>query len=124
MHGLNCSLHISVCYRFRNRVLDQLASNSYQPVLDDGLKYCLANLPWWKDGQQLRQQQQGQQHAEAQQQQRQAMVAAVQTESTVAASNALGRMGLTSSTHRRHARARVWLKRQKHTYSGPGKQVR
>lgn len=90
-------------------MLEQLAAKSYQPVLDDGLKYCLANLPWWTDGQQLGQQQQ------------QTMVAAVQTESADAANSALGRMGLSSSTHRRHARARVWLKRQKRTYSGPGK---
>jgi hypothetical protein len=101
-------------------VLEQLAAKSYQPVLDDGLKHCLANLPWWTDGQQLGQQPQ----TGAQQQlKQQTMVAAVQTESADAASSALGRMGLSSSAHRRHARARVWLKRQKRTYSGPGKLV-
>jgi hypothetical protein len=94
--------------------LEQLAAKSYQPVLDDGLKHCLASLPWWTDGRQLQQQPQQQQQME-----RQTVVAAVQTES------ALGRMGLSSSTHRRHARARLWLKRQKKTgYGGPGKSVR
>lgn len=99
------------CCRFRNRVLEQLAAESYQPVLDDGLKHCLASLPWWTDGRQLQ--------AQQQQVAGQTVVAAVQTES------ALGRMGLSSSTHRRHARARLWLKRQKKAgYSGPGKSVR
>jgi hypothetical protein len=101
-------------------VLEQLAAKSYQPVLDDGLKQCLANLPWWTDGQQLGQQPQT---GAQQPQQQQTMVAAVQTESADAASRALGRMGLSSSVHRRQSRARVWLKRQKRTYSGPGKLV-
>lgn len=94
-------------------MLEQLAAKGYQPVLDGGLEHCLASLPWWTDGRQLQAQQQ-QQPAE-----QKTVVAAVQTES------ALGRMGLSDSTHRRHVRARVWLKRQeKAGYSGPGKSVR
>lgn len=96
-------------------MLAQLSAGSYQPVLDEGLTHCLSTLPWWTQGQQLAQQQP---------QEQQTIVAAVQTESAVAASGALGRMGLTDSTHRRHARARVWLRRQKRNLGGPGKLVR
>lgn len=96
-------------------MLEQLSAGSYQPVLDDGLKHCLANLPWWTEGRQLAQQQPQPQRT---------TVAAVQTESAMAASSALGRMGLANnSTHRRHARARMWLRRQKRNLGGPGKLV-
>jgi hypothetical protein len=90
--------------------LEQLAAGSYQPVLDDGLKHCLAVLPWWTQGQQLALQLQ------------QTTVAAAAAASTVHLESALGRPGLSDRVHRRHARAHVWLKRQKHrSLEGPGK---
>lgn len=88
--------------------MEQLAAGSYQPVLDDGLKHCLAVLPWWAQGQQLALQLQ------------QTTVAAAA--SAVHLESALGRSGLSDRAHRRHARAHVWLKRQKHrSLEGPGK---
>lgn len=120
------------CVRFRNRVLEQLAAGSYQPVLDTGLTHCLANLPWWSEGKQIAQQPQQQQWtavAPAVQVERAtAGTAAAATAATVASTagtyGGLGRMGLIDSTHRRHVRARAWLKRQgKRNLGGPGKLV-
>jgi hypothetical protein len=108
-------LFAPVC-RFRNRVLEQLAAGSYQPVLDDGLKHCLAVLPWWAQGQQL---------ALQLQQTTVAAAAASTSASAVHLESALGRSGLSDRAHRRHARAHVWLKRQKHrSLEGPGKLAR
>jgi len=106
-------------------VLSELAAGSYQPVLDDGLQYCLQHLPWWAEGQQLEQQQQ-QPGVQLQLPQQSSTAPPVQAESGSAAVShlsTLGRLGFTDSTHRRHARARVWLKRQKRNLGGPGKLV-
>jgi len=35
-------------HRFRNRVLTQLAQGVYYPIVDDGVKSCVATLPWWR----------------------------------------------------------------------------
>lgn len=35
-------------HRFRNRVLSQLAAGSYAPEIDDGVRSCVASLPWWR----------------------------------------------------------------------------
>lgn len=121
---LSCCSHLmilAVLRRFRNRVLDQLAAGSYQPVLDEGVRQCLANLPWWVQGHQLAQQQQQQHRVRQQRLVRPA--AGVQVERAAAATRLSRMKTITSGEHRRQARARVWLKRQRNL-GGPGKLVR
>jgi hypothetical protein len=35
-------------HRFRDRILLELARGVYAPVVDDGVKGCVASLPWWR----------------------------------------------------------------------------
>ncbi|GBF89222.1 hypothetical protein Rsub_02099 [Raphidocelis subcapitata] len=35
-------------HRFRNKILAALAEGSYAPSVDDGVKGCVASLPWWQ----------------------------------------------------------------------------
>jgi hypothetical protein len=35
-------------HRFRNRILAALAQGTYAPSIDEGLRTCVAALPWWR----------------------------------------------------------------------------
>lgn len=35
-------------HRFRNRVLSQLSRGAYAPAVDEGVRGCVAALPWWR----------------------------------------------------------------------------
>jgi hypothetical protein len=35
-------------HRFRNKILAALAEGAYAPGVDDGVKACVAALPWWQ----------------------------------------------------------------------------